>query len=175
MPLLKHFVKNLPIFFPVQNKYDAFERLPLAMKAFYGLIQQDLGTASYGESPNPGSDGWEGYVLHPSFCRSEETIPYSLPERFFACSMALPHASGVDDVMGKEIPSSRDNSLTEWDRTYPITLLLDGWPPPSSNGAGYAASKEKACVGGVHDGVNPHFANIALSDFNLCLHACRAL
>lgn len=154
---------------------------PLDTPRHYHLLDEatdDRGGALLREAVHAGRDGGERDALRPQFLRHPVTIHIGVvQEVVLAPFPAVPdRADGVDDPFGREFAGGRGDRAAGRQAVgvlfAPYLLALFEYRGAAGlvDGAVHAVAAEEGGVGGVHDGVDGQFGDVAGDDIYLRGH-----
>lgn len=130
----------------------------------------DGGGFFFGEVVDTGADVGEGDRFYSVLRRQPERIAIGIRQQFFFAVMAAvpDRAYGVDDIFGGQVAAGGDDgfaggaaALFGADRA---AFFQDRGAAGTMDGAVYAAAAEQGAIGGIDDGIDFHFCNVALEE-----------
>ena len=147
-----------------ENKVNGFER-GAGLQMLDDFSEHDARALVHGETRNAGTDRGKGNGFEFSVGSKAQGMSRGGSERFGSGGgAAKAHAGGVNDEASLEIAAGGDGRVADGDAAEVVALALNCVATFAADGAGYAAAENEIVVGGVDDGVDVHFGEVALLD-----------
>lgn len=139
---------------------------------FLGLGYSNFRGALFWKAVNACADRGESDALDLEFdCEVQDArIAGRQKSVFIRLSAAPDRTNGVDDVFAIEIVTLGEFGVAGLAAAEAAALLEQAGAGGAMNGAIYAASAEKGTVGGIDDGVDVLFGDVALNDKDFTGH-----
>lgn len=145
-----------------KDEINGFER-GAGFQVFDRFREHDARALVHGEAGDSGADSGEGDGFEFAVSGKTKGVGGGSGKGFGSGGGATEaHAGGVNDVAGLEFAAGSNGRIADRDAAEFIALALDFVAALAANGSSYTAAENEIVVGGIDDGVDVHFGEVAL-------------
>lgn len=147
-----------------ENKVNGLER-GAGFQVLDRFSEHDARALVHGETGNAGTHGRKSDGFEFAVGSETQGMRRGSGERFGSGGgAAKAHAGGVNDEASLEFAAGGDSRIADGDAAEVVAFALNFVAALAANGAGYTAAKDEIVVGGIDDGVDVHFGEVAQLD-----------